>query len=688
MLQQRRSTISEALCGELESVTHRDRIPHKSFICDQDIRRILTHNDEVFSIIACTANERNFLTEHCLQTLAALVLSGAFTAVEHLRDFFFPVDSSEPKIKDRDLWVSSTHDLSPLPYAIRKVFLQCQYLVKPYTISEQDPNKTVELDSNVRLPITYEEPNIGMGGYGKVSEVKVPPQYFVTRGGAVFQEEQIFALKSIRIKKDFLQEVRNLGILKESLTSHDRIIQHHATFIQDDTYHILLPRAEFGDLALFLKEGQGDVGDGQSYHFDTRFPDYRRGNSAHDLLNQTASIADALEWLHYHLRVGGETDLYLIHMDLKPGNILIKRDDARKSTVGTWVLTDFGISVCKEADKDKVSQRTSVVTIRDAYERLDPSSKEESLTHPRRCEGKHQAPEVRSGAERTVGRKSDVWSLACITAEVVAFSLEGKEALAEFEKRRLGDNDQDDYFYLASRGPAQDPTLRPGVQGFLSDLLNNHHECGVWLGHVVRIILGTLKIKASERPSAGEFRTLLRHVRKVLGSARCMREDCPVRQLKGGSQAISPQNADLTLSRSSDDTSLDDGNEGGRARLSSLSTSVLSGSSRSEIERRLSILSRQPSQMSQSSVFSSRTSCSYEDIAICPGNKYVALLSDSEAHISGLDAETGALDLQYTIPLSPTIKWENVELSGAFLALKGRTESYNKVCTGWKLRNW
>ncbi|MCJ1329322.1 hypothetical protein MMC10_006001 [Thelotrema lepadinum] len=680
-----RRLVLQALCEELEGAMHRDSIPHKVFICEQDVSRIVTQNDAIFSFEAWTENEKAVLKKQCCQTLAALVLAGAFTAVERLRGFFFPHDSDypEPKIKDNDLWVSNDHDLTPLPYEIRKLFLQSQYRVKPYIISEQDPNKTIELDSNVRLPITHEKLNIGMGGYGKVSEIRIPPRYFKTRKGAVYPSEQVFALKSIQIKEDFFQEVRNLGILKESLTSHDRIIQHHATFIQGNTYHILLPRAKFGDLALFLNEGQAVFGDGQSYQFDEQFPNYRRGNSAGDLLNQTASIADALKWLHHDLRIEGEADLYLLHMDLKPGNILIMEDDtsSRKSTVGKWVLTDFGISVCKETDRDSASQRTAVITIRDAYERLDAPSTKESQTRPRRCEGKYQAPEVRFSVERTVGRKSDVWSLACITAEVVAFSLEGKQALEEFENRRLEDNHRDDYFYLESRDPAQEPSLRPGVKSFLSGLIEKHNECGAWLDHVITVILETLKIRATGRPSAGQFRSLLTHVSQVIVHGRCATQNCPVTRIHESPRATHPQSAFFS-SESSDNASLDDKNEGSLVRLPSSPASSLSRSS-TELTRRLTALSYQPRPKSQGSSPNRLGPGSYKNIAICPSNTYVALLSDSGAQITRLDAETGELDLEYPIALPATTDWEEIELAGAFLGLKGRTKnrnsSYNKV---------
>ena len=676
---QQRSSV-QLLCKKLEGAMHRGNIAHKAFICQQDIRRILAQNIEIFSFEAWTEHEKTMVREQCCQTLAALILAGAFTAVDHLRDFFFPGSSSEPKIKDEDLWISDDSDLiKPLPYEIRRHFLQCQYQVKPYIVSEQYPNKTVELDANVRLPIASEKPNIGMGGYGVVSEVKIPPRYFETRTGAVFQDHQIFAMKSIQIKHDFLNEVRNLGILKEYLTSHARIILHHATFIQGNTYHILLPRAEFGDLALFLNEGQDDFGE-QGYHFQERFPNYQRGGkSAEDLLNQTASIADALEWLHHGLHMEGEADLYLIHMDLKPANVLIMEDST--STVGKWVLTDFGISVCKEAEIDTADQRTTVLTVRDAYERLDAPSAKETRTRPRRCEGKHQAPEVRSGMQRVVGRKSDVWSLACITAEVVAFSLEGKDGLAEFEKQRLADNHLDDYFYLASRDPAEKPNLRPGVESFLSSLVDKHKDCGAWLHHVVVAVLDTLQIKPSDRPRAGEFRSLLKHIQQAFD--KCERQDCPVLRTRShrGSQA-----SYALPSLSSENISLGDENEASPTEPDSSAPSSLSRSSTYDLMKRLTALSDQPDQpgsTSQNLSPNRPSSGSYKDIAICPSNTYVALLSDSEAQIARVDAETGKLSLQYAIPLSDNennIDWEEIELAGAFLGIKGRTKNRSSSC--------
>jgi hypothetical protein len=78
--------------------------------------------------------------------------------------------------------------LSCLPYALRSNFLQTRYVLKPHALAEQNPNQTIKLDSRIRLPFQEEESNIGVGGYSDVSKVVVPPYYFQTDRGAIYNK--------------------------------------------------------------------------------------------------------------------------------------------------------------------------------------------------------------------------------------------------------------------------------------------------------------------------------------------------------------------------------------------------------------------------------------------------------------------------------------------------------------------
>ena len=217
---------------------------------------------------------------------------------------------------------------------------------------------------------------------------------------------QIVACKTIETSsKDFLKEVKNLQILRESLTSHNHITLHLATIVHGFNYHILLPLAAHGDLELFMNEGYTYEGDYQSmsntYDFDKKFPQSSSIEFVIALFLQTSLLADALRWLHHEFRVSKDLDLFCAHMDLNPRNILINED--RTSLVGKWTISDFGISVFRKATE---KHEMDFVSIGDVHHVLSAAT---IRTRPQRGNGSYQAPEAHLASQNKVGRKSDVW---------------------------------------------------------------------------------------------------------------------------------------------------------------------------------------------------------------------------------------------------------------------------------------
>ncbi|KAF3037232.1 hypothetical protein E8E12_005602 [Didymella heteroderae] len=151
-----------------------------------------------------------------------------------------------------------------------------------------------------------------------------------------------------------------------------------------------LPGA-FGTVTkIFLLEGK-DLEGKQVYDFDEEFPVLQNVKFIEGVYTQMAKITEALEWLHKGIKTGGPDEklVYFAHMDLKPNNILIDDvGDEEPSTVGKWVLTDFGISARKEND-EPVSD--DFVSIGDVSRRLQSLT---INTDPPRGRGSYQPPEV------------------------------------------------------------------------------------------------------------------------------------------------------------------------------------------------------------------------------------------------------------------------------------------------------
>lgn len=319
---------------------------------------------------------------------------------------------------------------------------------------------------------------------------------------------------------DSKRELQNLEILKESITSHAHIRIHLAVLFHKGEHLILLPWAEHFDLDYFLAEGH-DFRGKEVYSFATQFPLARKGAMIKDVCVQMYRIAAALAWLHEGvIGIRQEGRLYFAHMDLKPNNILIDRDPS--SVVGKWVLTDFGISAFREDDG---STPSDLLSIRGLYERLTIK------TTPRRQAGAYQPPEVQhvrrrnSGDaacsnEKSVGRKGDIWSFACIFSEALTFALGKASAVDKFRAQRTGRHD-DDYFYESVTSQHLQPNadhhmyqVRAEVLEWLRRLVYDEQPPNRGIECCVSTILQTLVTDGSQRPKAEQLVFMMNHVKQ------------------------------------------------------------------------------------------------------------------------------------------------------------------------------
>lgn len=338
----------------------------------------------------------------------------------------------------------------------------------------------------------------------------------------------------------------NLQVLKESMFKCDGVRTHLAILLHKDEHLILLPWAKHIDLQVFFLEGK-DLDGKHVYTFDDEFPGLRGLNFFQDVYTQMSDIAMALEWLHtgvYPLGVGGHgKKVYFAHMDLKPNNILIDEDrNSPPSTVGKWVLTDFGISARKENDEQRADGYASVGDISRRLQNLTIK------TQPKRGTGTHQPPEVddyvaetkgsavslTTPRERVIGRSGDIWSLGCIFAEVIAFSIGGKTAVEVFQDERMVGGFEDDCFYerrtgtnLSPYGPQQDYLVRRGVMPYLEKLAKQNSGPNRIVECAVRTIEDILQPNVNQRISAQVLQEKIKHVADHIWSSHDLSR-CPL----------------------------------------------------------------------------------------------------------------------------------------------------------------
>jgi serine/threonine protein kinase len=318
---------------------------------------------------------------------------------------------------------------------------------------------------------------------------------------------------------------------------------HLGTIEHGKNQFILLPYAPYGDLEVFLHCGQKPNGKRQ-YDFNQRFKQASKEDMTLALLSQCQALAHALAWLHNGIAIeDGSSEIFCVHMDLKPSNILI--ETGGNSTIGKWKIADFGISVLKD-DKDRhgaefvsVGDYTSILTIN---------------TRPKRQEGTYQAPEVRiseadinrpvqltADDQKGIGRKSDIWSYGCILSEVLAFAL-GKDGLVrEFQaKRSVNGND---YFYdevvdkrrsqhltvSGSNTPAKEFCVRPSVLEWLDNISREVASPLQWVDCCAETIKKILVVNTDQRPDSTRLVKLINHIKQHTTASKANSEiPCPM----------------------------------------------------------------------------------------------------------------------------------------------------------------
>ena len=289
-------------------------------------------------------------------------------------------------------------------------------------------------------------------------------------------------------------------------------MQHIASIIHGNNFMILLPLAEHGDLEIFLRDGYRAGVDTKVNHkvydFDETFPQLTSEHILHKaLLKELFEIASALVWLHDELHVFGKMDRYLAHLDLKPENILLAQDkhagtSASHHPAGKWMLTDFGVSVFDKATNQKA---TRVHSIRDAGPRLTKSRA--NRDEVARGHGPYQPPEV--DLDIVDGRKCDVWSLACILSDVLAFAFGRGGALRTFRDLRF--DGKDDFFYRA-KGSSDDrarvvDSSNTELKSKIKDWFRAHPNISThtWVAPYISIIERALVPRPLDRPNMKEI---------------------------------------------------------------------------------------------------------------------------------------------------------------------------------------
>ncbi|KAI0184909.1 kinase-like domain-containing protein [Xylaria flabelliformis] len=414
-----------------------------------DLREMWT-NDELQKVVPepLTNTEIRFAQEHLLRTISLLV----YLEVPDAGQIILGLIKSNKRFDD-DLHVVEANDVNlSLDETGVNYFLDVRpFFTRPVLTEGED----MTLKGAQELPLIGSRESLGHGMNGVVTGYTIPRGHLKRRErGFIKPNSQgiLVAVKTFQAKVSE-QEIRILKKLRDLL--HNKEIQICVCFsvvTEHSEVHSLSLRAT-SNLKDKLTKLQSSGGTGE---FDRdRFM---------ECIKQIKGIVEAVEFLHNN-ESGGPNTFYC-HMDIKPENILVFESDP-SFLVGKWQLIDFGITTISEKKRSWT----------DGGAREEGTHQHITITvgtTARALASRYQPPEINSNITRLergesgtyMGRGSDVWSLACVFAEVVAANL-GELSYLQ--------NKLKDCFYEKSQMARICPLL-PGVSKW-----KRHHSFNNWL---------------------------------------------------------------------------------------------------------------------------------------------------------------------------------------------------------------
>ncbi|RKK60668.1 hypothetical protein BFJ66_g1689 [Fusarium oxysporum f. sp. cepae] len=301
------------------------------------------------------------------------------------------------------------------------------------------------------------------GGTSQVFRVGIRLSHIPDYGGES-RKEVTFAVKTIYYgtPKDYARERDAYQRLSLAQNPHPHIVPLLASYRMESKYHLVFPLADC-DLAMYWRSEPKPSNDKRTLEW---FGSQMRG------------LADALSTVHGQNSQG--KDLYGVHGDIKPENILCFGSDNKWTT---FALADFGSSYFltpEEKDMPKGLKHTPV----------------------------YRAPELDTTGGMT--QACDIWSLGCVFTESIMWFCHGKDGISKLIQTRLDDEDnspnRDAFFRLQydKRGGLT-AKLKPEVHRLLISLRESC-QSSLFIDDMLYLVLeGMLKVNMSERMSAREI---------------------------------------------------------------------------------------------------------------------------------------------------------------------------------------
>ncbi|KAK3380590.1 kinase-like domain-containing protein [Lasiosphaeria ovina] len=303
-------------------------------------------------------------------------------------------------------------------------------------------------DDNVILPFTSYEFRIN-SGHAEIFYASIHPEHHDCHPEGS-SATRCFAVKKIGgdntnslSQSQFKQEVCMLKRVR-----HDHVIALLATYEQNNSYHLILPRAEC-DLARYWSSRPEEV---PGIDLSTvqwmaqQCEGIAMGLSAvhHHLTSSMSSLASSSSSSSDQSSIPRSHRYFGIHGDIKPSNILWF-PCADGTDMGTLKIADFGVGKFNRTERS--TERSDSVPLTLSYR---PPESDARLGTPN------------GGEDVEVSPAYDVWSLGCVYLEFVTWYVGGQRLLDGFRQAR-GPKPRDDASFFQIADTASRAEVKPAV---------------------------------------------------------------------------------------------------------------------------------------------------------------------------------------------------------------------------------
>ncbi|KAE8454271.1 hypothetical protein EG329_005196 [Mollisiaceae sp. DMI_Dod_QoI] len=382
--------------------------------------------------------------------------------------------------------------LTPMPpwnRMKRRYFIENQWRFLAPVFPSPDPNKDLKLvlEPEHILPFTHVDEQRREGTFGNVYQVTIHPSHQEvlmmkangTPANAAIKELKASAgedQKDSPVYKEWNAEATALHELSD--LSHPHMIQVRAIITRGKRHYFMFQWADSGCL--------------RDFYLQTKRPKLDSG-FVKKIVLQLKGLADALDALHnysppthkrkepsHNFKEGQES---YRHGDLKPENILIFEDG---TPVGTWRVADMGL----------------------AKHHFAPTGARGDQTTTRYGTPSYEPPEViklLNGPQGARSRLYDIWSMGCITLELILWLLYGYDWLLKFNNSlKAFPTNPSSYWMLEVHGDDRFAKVHSGVTACMDHIATKDPECtkSTAIRDLLDIVRTKLLVVALPRQSA------------------------------------------------------------------------------------------------------------------------------------------------------------------------------------------